>query len=123
MHLMSERASRAAVRERGRAEGRAHRQLPLFLDQPSQEGCADTRDMPKQTKTEGELFCCSPRVGDRCWRSRRTTEYRLNQTISMMKGSVENICAYLRRAKALLSIKNTWGRCGEVSNVTALLFS
>lgn len=64
------------------------------------------RDMPEQTKTESSrTFLFFSKGGDKCWRSCRTAEYRLNQPISMMNGSVENICAYLRHAEALLSIK------------------
>lgn len=39
----------------------------------------------------------------------------------MIKGLVENVCAYFRSAKALLSIRNTWGRSGEMSNTSNLL--
>ena len=39
----------------------------------------------------------------------------------MIKGSVENICAYFRSAKALLSIRNTFERSGEMSNAQRFL--
>lgn len=52
----------------------------------------------------------------RCCLCCKMPKYRLNQTISMIMGLVENICTYFRSATALSSIINTFKRCGEMSN-------